>query len=237
MNYVNRITLFHFHSLFKSQTLFLTVVLVFNLIISLVVTISVNDNANAGATDFVALIWVLVIGLTFFSTAFRFLLSLGVSRRSFFFASLLSLVGLAAAWGILVTVVAVASREFTSTSILFEFMYADSGVGSEVVWEFAALLFLALLGWFIQMVYYVAGKKTKIAVSLAPFGLAPLLVLFNSITGGAVFRGMGKFFTTVLGFGGAEPDPLIAAGSFVLASVVLAGFTYLLVRRAQVKFS
>jgi hypothetical protein len=242
MGNILKITKFHLLTLFKGQSITFVATLLLNVLISVVVTNLVkagkpDANATAGSLDPVALVWMFALGIVFFAQSFKFMLSHGVSRRRFFFAAGFSLASMAAIWAIVVTVFVVVSRMFTRIWVVFDLLYRDRDAMSMVTWEFAALFLFAVLGWFIYLVYYVSGLKTKYVITAAPFVLAPLLVLFNIMADGRIFHAIGQFFTTIMGFSSSIPNPYIGTLSLLLMAVIFGGAIFLLIRRAQVKYS
>jgi hypothetical protein len=239
MSNILKITKFHLLTLFKWQSIAFLATLVLNVLISVVVTRLVEAsgsgaNTSAGSLDPTALVWMFIIGIVFFATSFKFMMSHGVSRRRFFLASGLSLVSMSAIWAILLTIFIVVSRTFTNIWVVFDLLYRGWDLVSMAVWEFAGMFLLAVLGWLIYLIYYVSGLKTKYIITAAPFVVIPLLALFNIMANGVIFEAIGKFVINAMGFASNVPNPYIGAGSMLIFSLILGGAVFLLIRRAQV---
>jgi len=239
MNNILKITKFHLLNLFIGQSIPFVATLLLNVIISVVVTNMAKAGnpgvkPTAGSLDPVALVWMFAMGMVFFAQSFKFMLSHGVSRRRFFFAAGFSLASMAAMWAIVVTIFVIVTRTFTSIWGVFDLLYRARNALSMVTWEFAALFLLAVIGWFIYLVYYVSGRKTKYIITAAPFVVAPLLVLFNVMTDGVIFQAVGRFFINAMGFSSRVPNPYIGVGSMLVLAVAFGGPIFLLLRRAQI---
>jgi hypothetical protein len=240
MSNILKITKFHLLTLFKGQSYIFIATILLNILISVVVTHLVapnNTNAIGGSTDPVALIWIFVLGIIFFSQGFKFMLSHGVSRKRVFIASSISLAVMAVIWSLLVTLFVTISRMFTNIIAIYELLYRNRAPVSMATWEFAALLLFAVLGWFIYLIYYISGRKTKYLITAAPFVLVPLLMLFNIMAEGKIFYAIGRFFINIMGFASSTPNPYIGALSMLVTAVIFCGAIFLLIRRAQIKDS
>jgi hypothetical protein len=240
MGNVLKITKFHLLTLFKGQSITFLATLLLNVLISVVVTYLVKAKnpdvrVTAGSLDPVALVWMFALGMVFFAQSFKFMLSHGVSRRRFFFAAGFSIASMAALWAIMVTVFVVVTRMFTNIWVVFDLLYRGRDAVSMTTWEFAAMFLFAVLGWFIYLVYYISGRKTKYIITAAPFVVAPLLVLFNIITNGVIFQVIGRIFINAMGFSSGVPNPYTAVVSMLLLAVAIGGAIFLLICRAQVK--
>jgi hypothetical protein len=241
MSGVLKITKYHLLTLFRTQISIYVAVLLLNVVISIVVTRLVTarspeTNATAGSLDPVALIWIFILGILFFPVSFKFMLAHGISRKRFFLAGIFSVAIMAVIWALVVALFIVISRRFTSIWAVYELLYRNLSFVSLVVWEFAALFLLAVLGWFIYVIYYVSNRKTQFAISAVPFVIGPLLALFNVLTDGRLFHSIGRFFINVMGFASDVPDPYVSIASMLILAIILSGGIFLLVRRAQIRY-
>ena len=141
---------------------------------------------------------------------------------------------LAAIMALLSTIFYVITLKVANVWMIYE-IYQVQSIPGIVAWEFAALLFFGVLGWFIRLVYYVSNRSTKLIVSIVPFVLVSLLLLVNTLVDGAIGRAVLDFLNVVMGFSSNVPNPYIGAASMVVAAVILSGPIFLLLRRAQIK--
>jgi hypothetical protein len=234
MGSVLKINKLHFIALFKLQAVICAAVLLLHILISMAVIRLANTAGPAGVGDFIAIVWVLIMGLIFFSPSFKYTLSQGISRKTFFLAGSLSMAMIAAILAVLVVIFYVINLKIANVWMIYAIIYRDQGLLGLVVWEFAAFLFLGVLGWFIRLVYYVSNRNTKYIVSIAPFVLASLLTLFNALADGGIGRAILEFLKTVMGLSRTIPNPYTGMTSLLAAAVILGGAVFLLLRRAQI---
>lgn len=234
MGSVLKINKLHFMALFKWQIISCSAVLLLNLLISVAVIRLTDTGRPAGSGDVIALLWMPIMGLIYFSPSFKYMLSQGVSRKRFFLAGSLSMAIMAAVLTVLVVIFYIINLKVANVWMIYEIIYRDQGLLGLVVWQFAALLFLGVLGWFIRLVYYVSNWITKLIVSIAPFVLVSLLVLFNALADGGIGRAILEFLKTVMGLSHTIPNPYIGMTSMLVAAIILGGPIFLLLRRAQI---
>lgn len=235
MRSVLKIVKLHFIALFNWQIISCFAVLLLNLLISVAVIRLAHTEGPAGSCDIIAMFWVLILGLIFFSPSFRYTLSQGISRKRFFLATSLSMAIMAAVFTILVMIFYIINLKMANVWIIYKMIYGGQVLLGLVAWEFAALLFLGVLGWFIRLVYYVSDRRTKLLVSIVPFVLVSLLILFNALADGVIGHIMWQFLKTVMGLSYTSPNPYIGMASMLAAAVILSGPIFLLLRRAQAK--
>lgn len=235
MSSILKITKFHFLAVLKWQIISCLAVLLVNLLISVAVIQLTHATHPSGTNDMIAMVYMFVLGLVIFSPAFKYVLSIGISRKRFFLAMSLNIALLAAILAVLVMIVYVVSLKVANEWMLYSLVYRDQTILSLVIWEFAIMLFLGVLGWFIRLVYYVSNRTIQLFVSIGPIVLVSLLILFNALADGGIGRAFLEFLKMVMGFSGTVPNPYIGMASMLAASVILSGPIYLLLRRAQIK--
>jgi hypothetical protein len=222
-----------FVELYNTQIIILAGVMLLHLLISVAVIRLVNTEGPAGIGDGIAMITIFVLTMVFFSPSFKYTLSQGISRKTFFSAACLGILSLAAAMAILVLVFYIINLKISNLWMIYRLIYPAGNITGLIIWEFAALLFLGIVGWFIRLVYYVSNRTTKYIVSLTPFVLAALLTLFNALTDGAISHTIWEFLKTVMGLSEGSQNIYIGTVSMVAGAVILGGLSFLLLRRAQ----
>jgi hypothetical protein len=234
-----KIIRFYWPTLIRWQTLSVTGVMAFNVLLSVVIPLLTSVGAGTiGTSDIIALAWALSIGVALGPYGFRFLLYHGVSRRTQFIAGSLAMAVVAAMWAAIVTLIVSANLWFARTSVLFQWLYHRQDVFSTLAWEFAALLLFGFLGWFIYLVHHVTGRKGKLWIAAVPFVLGPVLVLLNRLSDGSLHDAVGRVVNTLMGFNSSAPDPYIGALSlFALACLLAIGAVNPLLRTVQIKGS
>jgi hypothetical protein len=234
MDRILKITKLHFVALFNLQIIVCFAVLLLHILISVAVIRLADTAGPAGTGDFIALCYVFILGLIFFSPSFKYANSQGISRKTYFLSGSISIAMISAILAVLVTVIYVINLKVANVWMLYDLLYADQRLLGVVVWEFAALLFLGALGWFIRLVYYVSNRNNKYIVSVAPFILMSLLILFNALADGGIGRAVLEFLKTVMGLSSGSPNPYIGMISMLVATFILSGPIFLLLRRAQI---
>jgi hypothetical protein len=235
MSSILKITKFHFLAVLKWQIVSCLAVLLINLLISAAVIKLTQTTHAAGTNDMIAMVYMFVLGIVIFSPAFKYVLYIGVSRRRFFLAMGLNIVLLAIIFAILVMIIYVSSQKIANEWTLYTLIYRDQNILGMLVWEFAIMLFLGVLGWFIRLVYYVSNRNTQLIISIAPIILISLLILFNALADGGIGQAFWEFLKTVMGFSTNIPNPYIGTVSMLAAAVILGVPIFLLLRRAQIK--
>lgn len=222
---------------FKSQSLLCISIIAFNILISLAVTyLFTGSGVSAGSSDVVAIIWIFIMGVLSFSASFKFMLANAVSRKSLFWANILSMVITSATWAVVITLVlSLISKLQLQAIVLYPVFYKDNSILGAIVWFFGIFFLLIVLGWFITMVYYRSSKRMAYAITLAPFILSGLLLIINQETSGKLFDSMSQFYMSAMGFSDSLPNPYIASFSMLLLALIICAFNYLLIRRAQIK--
>lgn len=239
MSHFNKVVKFQLMSL-KKQTLTCFSIIALNILISFVVShfmLSEIDGSNVsvGSIDIVAFIWIFILGIGFFKPSFKYMLSNGISRKKFFFANIHCFLIVAAGWSITVMLLTIISRRYTNIFMLYETLYKNLNALSLTVWMFAAFFLLAILGWFINIIYYRSGNKLKLLISFVLFAISPLLIFFNILSSGKIFSAMAEFFIVTMGFSSSLPNPYIGTLSMLILASIFCVFNFLLIRKAQVK--
>ena len=142
---------------------------------------------------------------------------------------------MAAAFALLSTIFYAINLKIARVMMIYEFIYPNHNIFSILVWEFAVLLFLGMLGWCIRLVYYQSDRNTKLIVTFAPFVAVSLLIFFNILVEGRIGRGVWDFLKVIMGLTTTIPNSFIGAASMLAGAAVLSIPIFLLIRRAQIK--
>lgn len=235
MSTITKTVKFHFINLFNLQIIICIAVLLLHLLISVAVINLVSGSDRAGVNDFIVMCWIFIMCLVIFAPSFKYMLSQGISRKRFFLAMSSNIILLAVILALLSTIFYIITLKVANVWMIYELIYRDQSILGILVWEFAALLFLGALAWLIRLAYYVSDLRAKLLVSIIPFVLVSLLILFNALADGAIGRAIWVFIKTVMGLSHTDPNPYIGMASMLAAAVIIGGPTFLLLRRAQVK--
>jgi len=214
-----------------------TAVLVFYLVLAAMIALTLGisgrmeGHASLSGGSF---IFVFVIGLNCFKTSFRFAQANNLSRRVFYLATLLSLVGLAVIMGAVDVILDAVMDRLPIYLGLFDQIYGKSAV-AKGLWTTASLIFASSLGWMITMIYYRSNTVWKVIVSLSPVAAISVLSLLDRLSGGKAVSSTLSFLTWAFGFAGETPNPFQAVLTFLAGSAIIWAINILLLYRAPVK--
>jgi len=145
-----------------------TAVLVFYLVLAVIAAfiLAINGRVEGQASlSGGSIIFVFVIGLNCFKSSFLFAQANNISRRVFYQATLLSLVGLGIIMGAVDMILDAALQRLPIYLGLFEQLYGKAPL-AKGLWTTASLVFAGSLGWMITMIYYRSSNLWKVVVSL-----------------------------------------------------------------------
>lgn len=239
MAYLRKIPWYYLVNSFRLYIILTALILLIHLVASVLVDQFLGPEREAGIAEPAVLICGFILGVSAFTPSFRYLLSQGISRKRFIISSGVSLILVSVILAILVMIYyAISLRAFYSPGILtiFEGMYHSQNLLSFVVWEFAAILMLVVLGWLTRLIYYKSGPIARASFVLSPVVLWIAITSINSMTNGELIYSLGRFLRTILGFSTATiyPNPYIASLSFLVIVLIVYGLVFLLTRRTQV---
>ena len=222
---------------FKSQSLMCLSIIALNILISITVTyLFPGSGIYAGSSDFIAFIFIFILGIKIFITSFKFMLANAVSRKSLFWANILSMAIVSIAWAVILTLIlSIIIRMNVKIFVIYTLIYNNYSLISTIVWFSTIFCLLIVIGWFISMAYYRSSKRMSYLISFAPFVLSGLLIIINQSTNGKLFESIIKFIVVAMGFSGSVPNPYIASFSMLTCIVITCFFNYLLIRKAEIK--
>lgn len=193
-----------------------------------------SGGSSMGGLGLTSVIFIFILGLNCFTTAFRFMQANNVSRQRFYMATIVALSAISLFMATIDTTLGFILRSLIPYSGMTEQLYGTASFLPEVLWTFTLAAFAAHLGWFISMVYYRSSKLQKVVVSLSPlFGLV-IAIYIDRRTSGTFGTAIMRFLGTALGFLHGR-NPYVASLSFTVGAAIMAGLCFLLIRRAPVK--
>lgn len=203
-----------------------------------------NINGSFMGFEMSTNIFIFVMGLNAFKSVFRFGLANGISRKSIFMGTMITM-GLLSVFMTLITsiITPLSSKAINNTSIFYalygERYGADAftlvSILENIVWQLATVIFVYLIGYFITVLYYRLNTIMKVVVSVGVpvslFYLIPiLLMLFPELKVGEKLFNLVKLLS-----GSTTNNPWIAVLTLLCASIVVGIITYLMIRRSVVK--
>jgi len=233
---------------------------VYLLIILTVITHSFNSSGGSSVSfssvsglELITVITILVAGLTSFKENFKFFSANGISRKTQLYSTAAALGTLSAIFALIDTVNCVIFRSAINYIPWFLQIYAPRfGYSLSIIdrskivltpqilienflWLVFTYFFIAMISYFITILYYRMNKGLKIAVSIViPLllldGIQPLDYFFN----GRISAFIQSFINAAWGIA-SNYNPYIAMVSTFLFAAFFAALAYLLARRAVVK--
>ncbi len=194
-----------------------------------------DANVSFGGTGFSSLIFIFILGLSFFKSEFNFLQANNITRNNFFKGASISV-------AVAALITAISGTLLTQIAIMLmpgmyldwvEGIYKTNSIFANITWSFALYMSVMLLGWIISMIYYKVNKTMKIIVSFMPFVLILLTSAADNSVGGALSNAIGRAFMFLFSLN--TLNPYTAALNMIIVSAVLSGFAYLLIRRMELK--
>ncbi|NLK73189.1 MAG: hypothetical protein GX285_09250 [Clostridiales bacterium] len=219
--------------------------IIFVIAIMLVSTMSraglkASENVYLGGLDFASMIFILVLGLTSFKESYYFMQANNITRKGFYKGHLLSIFSIAAFMSFLDIIINLILNTFSEYNTVFSQIYLRnnsmtvSTAFMNFIWSFSLLTLIAMIGYFIAIVYYRSNTVMKIVVSVAPFVLINVLGYLNSITDGAIGNAVNYFNTWMWGLQNGY-HPYFASINIFAAFIIFGVFSYLLIRKAPIK--
>lgn len=213
----------------------------------------IENSISINGIEFATVVFTFVMGLASFKETLKFTLQNGVSRKTNFLGRISSSFIFGAAISFVITLVdkillGIASLilndkvNFSSSTLyqntpfygrsdnISEFVYILEGI----LLIFVMTVFIFFLGSFITTLMYRLNAlgKTLVSAGTAVF-IIIVLPYLDSLFNGAIFKGIFDFFYFTSGY--KDQNPYVGAAFGLLGAFALAGFTYLLMRRAPIK--
>ena len=208
---------------------------------------SYNDDADYSISGFelTFMIFTLVTGLVAFRETFRFFQQNGISRKSQFMGWSISLAALSLMEAVVSLVMELILRQFFHYRGIYSQLYQPLRypeptllfLVQELLWIFAACLVLGWAGFAITLLYYRLPKTGKILVSiLTPGTLFILLPMADKplLRGGYSWL-LQKFSMLISGYLPNGIYPMVPVVTALVCSVLLAGISWLMMHRAEVR--
>lgn len=209
-------------------------------------TLSGNEaQVRIGGLEAASMIFIFIAGLNSFKETFRMFLQNSLSRKTLFISFVLSIISVSAFMALIDSINAIIAGSITRYQSAFMQLYGQRYTGNSsniqmiiegFLWYTFAYLFLAMLGYFITILYYRMNSVMKLVVSIGVPSLFIIILPYidGTFAGGAIFNAIGSFFKTAWGYRNGF-NPYYSIVTCTLLSAVFAGFSYLLIRRATIK--
>lgn len=182
-------------------------------------------------------IFIFIAGLNCFKINFKFSRANNVSRKNFYYGTILALLILAALLAVIDTILSgILSTTLNISYVsLHEQLYGFSSPLAEFIWSFGLYTLFVNLGWLITMIYYRSNVLIKVVVSISPIIFVIFFQFLNEMVNGVLGRAVFDFFNYAFGFY-YNNNSLIGGVSFIIGSILVIAFCYLLIPRAPIKY-
>lgn len=244
---ISSIVRYHIWDNKRPLMIFYIVIITVVLLLS-ALSISVGSNSSISGLEIASVIFIFVAGLNSFKDTFHFSLVNGVSRKKQFIGHLVSLLPIAFIMATMDTLLRLIAPFFISYTPLHMSLYArgysdmTGGVATTLVqlfdgfiWMVFLYMMVAMIGYFITIVYYRSNKLLKLIVSITPpifltFGLP----VINRMTDGRAVQWLGRAIVKSMGLYNGV-NPYIAIVTFICWFAVFSLGSYLLMKKAIIK--
>jgi hypothetical protein len=199
-----------------------------------------SARVSVGGLEMASMIFVFVVGLNSYKSAFFMMSANGVSRKTMFVSFLAMLAVLAAGMAVIDTLYGIGMKMAGNYQSMFEQLYnietsAPVLIAGSFEGRLCSYLTAGMAGYLITTLYYRMNKAIKLLVSIG----VPVLVLFVwpavdlSLFNGATTRAIGWLIAWASGL--SSGNPYIAVISDIVLTVLLGALSYVALRRAPIK--
>ncbi len=199
---------------------------------------------SIGGMDLTTMIFLFVVGLNSFKSAFHMFSANGISRKTMFVSLVVASGILCAGMALIDSINDIVFNQFLEyqnlTERLFVARYSGADFmlfGEGFLWKFFTYSVSLIFGYFISTAYYRMNKPLKLIVSVGvPAFLLIILPLADTMLfSGEISKAIGTFISFCLGL--STGSPYVAIASDVVFYAIFATLGFLLMRRATVKLS
>lgn len=199
-------------------------------------------DVRLGGIESASMIFIFIAGLNSFKETFKMFLQNGLSRKTLFISFICSIIPISAAMALIDSVNGLIASLVIKYDPAYMQFYGKRYVGSVngifkyaegFLWYIFAYAMLAMIGYFITVLYYRMNKGLKLLVSIG-FPAFFFIILPMIDTEGRIFTGIGNFFSFAWGYNNGC-NPYFSMVTCTLISVLFGTLSYMLIKNAQVK--
>jgi hypothetical protein len=243
-----KISKYHIYQTMKSVKGFYTIFI--SVIIFLYIISSYQGGSvSSSGLEISTIIFLFIAGLNSFKSNFKFSQANNVSRKTFFKGLFIGILPITISMSIIDLIVNRTYNIFVKCPTIYDMVYGsyrmatyniDNWVQSNGIatlaatftWQFAFYTMVFWAGILVSLIYYRSNTLMKVIVSIIPVFL---LSFSNTIVNllNPFIDEIGEFIITA--FGLQSQNSYMAVLSFLVIALILAGFVYLLTRKAIVK--
>lgn len=228
------------YSIFSNWPMCLSMgaVLLANFIVAIIIGLTRESSEIMGGNIDISMVGMsIAFGAVICATGFKFALVNGVSRKTYFIASAVSLLIVAVVMAVLAYLSMLVTYNVGQTTDAYYFLYCmttgATNWGGMFFFELGFMVFGVTLGYFAAMVIYRTRKRGKILILLITMVIGAIFTLLGFFTDIWIYIGKGMLY--MLGMGASTPNPFIGMASLLGLGAVLLAATFLLIRRADLR--
>jgi hypothetical protein len=229
-----KVVKYQIHDALKVISVFYIIILIIGFIMAAIGMYNKDSVGYIGGLGISTVIFLFAWGLNCFKTNFLFMQANNISRRKFYFASLITLTTLSVFMAVLEVIMNKSLQLAVPYKGIYEQLYRKEFIFGDFLWSFSLYVFAVSSGWLITMIFYRCDKIMRTIVSLMPAFLIILIGVIDNISGGILSRAIIDFLGTILGFTD-NYNSYRAVLSFGIGAAGLYALCFLIIRRIPIK--
>ena len=199
-------------------------------------------DARLGGIESASMIFIFIAGLNSFKETFKMFLQNGLSRKTLFISFVYSIIPISAVMALIDSINGIIASLVIKYDPAYLQFYSQRYVGSVsgilkyaegFLWYIFAYAMLAMIGYFITVLYYRMNKGLKLLVSIG-FPTFFFIILPMIDIDGAIYKGIGNFFSFAWGYKNGY-NPYFSMVTCTLIFALFGGLSFLLIEKAAAK--
>lgn len=233
MNNIYKITKFQLKDFRKSVMIYYGVI--FSIILLMFITTRNSENLGQSNMSGGTFIFMFILGLNCFKTAFKLMQANNITRKSFYIGNIIALLSTSVMVSFMDSVLNRVLKQIVPYAGNFEQIFGSQSFFGDFTWTFSLLSFAMTLGWMITMIYYRSNSIAKILVSISPVFLIVTFAYIDRINSGALSSWMFDSFMKTMGLYGGNSNFYVGTFSFLIATLIILVPNILLMNKAPIK--
>lgn len=206
-------------------------VLLFNFILG---TIMKAVAISGGSIDIVTFVFALLVGFMVLRPTFNFSIYNGASRKTVFFASIITIFITAFAWALFTMIIIAIADAVASPIVIYNILYSKNYFAC-FLWLFSVIFALIAISWFVAVLLQRLSKVQKFILIGILILIPPIVILFDNMVDGKVIVGIIKTIKLFLGNLSGQYNPYISVGMMLIVPIVILPLCWLIIRKIEIK--
>jgi len=210
-------------------------IIIYYLVIGVLImfaVILITDDMMVGGFGSVTVVFLFIAGLNCFRSNFKFMQAFNVSRKRFFFGSIIAFVFVSLAMALIDIALNYLLPYLFPYEGFYYTLFNNHYFYNDLIWSFLLYLLSLNVGFFITMLYYKCSRLMKIVISLSPIYYIIILSLASNLLSEKFIRNLEKGLNFMLGI---STNSYMAVLSFLIGISFMTGINYLLIRKMDIK--